>query len=315
MADTARLTVPDELAGARLDSAMAALSGLSRSACAALIERGAVQLDGRAAAKRDAVAPGMCITYTRPDPRPVETRAENIPLTVVYEDDDLLVINKPVGMVVHPAAGNEEGTLVNALLYHCAGHLSGINGELRPGIVHRLDKDTSGLLVVAKNDEAHRALSAQLSDHTMYRVYHALVNGGFREPEGTVDRPVGRHPTERKKMAVLPPDHAGARRAVTHFRVLEDFGPISYLSLRLETGRTHQIRVHMASLGHPLLGDTLYGGGHSPFERQHAAYLHGQCLHAKELSFLHPRTGERVFFSCDLPSDFLHLLAVLRAGV
>lgn len=302
------LAVTDLHAGARLDSFLSEGAGISRSAAARLCDEGRVCVNGRASTKNTRLSAGDSVTYEIPAPRESEASAEDIPLDIIYEDDDLLVINKPSGMVVHPAAGNEEGTLVNALLYHCRDSLSGVGGEKRPGIVHRIDKDTSGLLAVAKNDEAHIALSAQLEDHSMYRVYHALVSGGFREDEGTVNLPIGRHPRDRKKMAVV----AGGREAVTHYRVLARYGQVSYLSLRLETGRTHQIRVHMAAKGHPLLGDGVYGGGNTPFERRHASLFSGQCLHAKELSFRHPRTGEEMSFSSPLPPDFLKLLSILE---
>lgn len=305
--------VREEENGIRLDSFLAAAAGISRSAAAKLISGGRVTVCGRAADKNTRLCGGDTVTYLPEEPRPSEAAAQEIPLDIVYEDDDLLVINKPVGMVVHPAAGNEDGTLVNALLYHCRDSLSGIGGVLRPGIVHRIDKDTSGLLAVAKNDAAHTALAAQLADHTMHRIYYALAAGGFREAEGVVDLPIGRNPRDRKKMAVLREGEGHARRAVTHYRVLADFGDVTYLTLRLETGRTHQIRVHMAALGHPLLGDTTYGGGHTPFEKKHAALLQGQCLHAGELTFIHPRTGERVTFRCPLPPEFERLLAILRA--
>ncbi len=305
------ITVTAADAGKRIDSFLAEAAGISRSAAAKLLSDGCVTLAGKTLSKNTRVAAGDAISYDIPAPRETATVPEDIPLDIIYEDEDLLVINKPVGMVVHPAAGNESGTLVNALLHHCRGSLSGIGGELRPGIVHRIDKDTSGLLAVAKHDEAHRALSAQLEDHTMYRIYHALVTGGFADDEGTVDLPIGRHPVDRKKMAVIR-DGGRARRAVTHYRVLARFGGITYLALRLETGRTHQIRVHMAALGHPLLGDTVYGGGRTAFEKKHAPLLHGQCLHAKELAFRHPRTGETVTFSTALPADFERLLAILE---
>lgn len=303
------LTVSAAQAGARLDSFLAEGAGISRAAAARLIEEGRVCISGRAAAKNTRLSEGDEVSYEIPAPRESEAVAEDIPLDIIYEDDDLLVINKPSGMVVHPAAGNESGTLVNALLYHCKGSLSGIGGEARPGIVHRIDKDTSGLLAVAKNDASHIALSAQLEDHSMYRVYHALVSGGFAEDTGTVDLPIGRHPRDRKKMAVV----AGGREARTHYTVLARYGQVSYLSLRLETGRTHQIRVHMSAKGHPLLGDTVYGGGNTPFEKKHASLFAGQCLHAKELSFVHPRTGERMHFSSPLPPDFVRLLSILDA--
>ncbi len=299
-------------AGTRLDSFLATAAEISRSMAAKLIEDGCVLCNGRAAAKNTRLSEGDLIAYEIPAPREATVAAEDIPLSILYEDDDLLVINKPSGMVVHPAAGHEEGTLVNALLHHCRGSLSGIGGELRPGIVHRIDKDTSGLLAVAKNDAAHAALSAQLSDHTMHRIYHALVNGGFSADEGTVDLPIDRHPVDRKRMAVVRGGDRG-RRAVTHWQVLARYGDITYLALRLETGRTHQIRVHMSAMGHPLLGDTVYGGGRTSFEKKHAPLLDGQCLHAKELAFFHPRTGEAVSFSCELPDSFQRLLAILEA--
>ncbi len=305
------LSVGPADAGTRLDSFLAAAAGISRSAAARLAAEGAVTLNGRIADKNARLRDGDTVCYTLPPPREDVARPQEIPLDIVYEDDFLLVINKPSGMVVHPAAGNPDGTLVNALLHHCAGHLSGIGGVLRPGIVHRIDKDTSGLLVVAKTDEVHRALSADLSCHRIRRIYHALVRGGFDRDEGTVDLPIARHPTDRKKMAVCPPGQG--RNAVTHYRVLARYPGITYLSLELETGRTHQIRVHMSALGHPLLGDPVYGGTPSPFERRHAALLHGQCLHAGTLRFRHPVTGQELCFSCGLPENFRRLLAILDA--
>lgn len=309
----ATIKVTEEQSGTRLDSLLATAAGISRSAAAKLIGEGYVTLFGRTADKNDRPAAGDEVTYTLPAPRETATPAQNIPLEVVYEDADMLVINKPSGMVVHPAAGNEDGTLVNALLYHCKGSLSGVGGELRPGIVHRIDKDTSGLLAVAKHDRAHRALAAQLEDHSMRRTYFALVGGGFSQDEGTVDLPIGRHPRDRKKMAVLREGEGHSRRAVTHYRVLRRFGSVTYLSLQLETGRTHQIRVHMAHLGHPLLGDTVYGGGRTPFEKKHAALIDGQCLHAGELAFAHPTTGEQMSVRCPLPASFEKLLAILES--
>jgi len=300
----------------RLDAFLAredddGLPALSRSAAAKLIGRGEVVRNGKPAGKNDRLSEGDLIEYSIPEPEPIDALAEDIPLDVVYEDDDLLVINKPSGMVVHPAPGNPSGTLVNALLYRCRGKLSGINGALRPGIVHRIDKQTSGLLVVAKNDEAHRKLAAELEGHHIEREYHALVQGGFSADSGTVDLPIGRHPVDRKKMAVIRDGHT-SRPAVTHYTVRERFGDVTYLVLRLETGRTHQIRVHLSSIGHPLLGDTVYGGGKTAFEKRHADLFDGQCLCAARLSFTHPRTGERMSFSCPLPPDFEKLLAILR---
>ena len=297
----------------RLDSFLQAHSELSRSAAARLCEDGNVTVNGTARGKKFAVCAGDIIELSIPDATPTEAKPENIPLDIVFEDKDIIVINKPSGMVVHPAPGNYEGTLVNALLYHCKDALSGIGGEIRPGIVHRIDKDTSGLLVVAKNDRAHRALAEQLEGHRIVREYRALVYGGFREESGTVKKWIGRHPVDRKKMAILPEGAQGARDAVTHYEVLGRYGEVSYLRLQLETGRTHQIRVHMASLGHPLLGDETYGGGKSRFERAHPRLFHGQALHAKKLSFLHPTTGERVFIECPLPEDFEKALAILKS--
>ena len=299
--------------GVRLDSYLAEAAGISRSAAARLVETGAVLLNGKPAQKKTVLAAGDTVSYELPEPEEIDALPEDIPLDVVYEDEDLLVINKPSGMVVHPAPGNPSGTLVNALLYRCRGELSGINGKLRPGIVHRIDKLTSGLLVVAKNDEAHRALAAALERHEIVREYHALVFGGFSADTGTVDLPIGRHPTDRKRMTVIRDGH-GAREAVTHYTVAERFGQISYLILRLETGRTHQIRVHLSALGHPLLGDTVYGGGSSAFEKRHASLLDGQCLHAKRLSFRHPRTGEDLTFEVPLPQEFEELLRILRTA-
>jgi len=299
--------------GCRLDAFLAAHTDLSRSAAVRLIEDGCATVDGRTqTGKKTPLPSGAVVGVTRPEVQPYEVAAQNIPLDIIYEDADLLVINKPKGMVVHPAAGNEDGTLVNALLDHCGDSLSGIGGVARPGIVHRIDKDTSGLLVVAKTDASHRALAAQLEDHSLYREYRALVQGGFKTDTGTVDAPIGRHPVDRKKMAVIRDGAHTAKEAVTHYTVLARYGSVSELSLRLETGRTHQIRVHMASLGHPLLGDTVYGGGKTPFEKKHAALLSGQALHAERISFIHPSSGERVSFSSPLPKEFEALRAILE---
>ena len=297
--------------GSRLDVYISTVCELSRSAAARLIESGEVVVNGRPSQKKYAVKEGDEITVTLPEPEEYEAVAEDIPLDVVYEDSDIIVINKPEGMVVHPAPGNYTGTLVNALLYHCRDSLSGIGGVMRPGIVHRIDKDTSGLLVVAKNDAAHAALSAELSYHGIEREYHALVRGGFKTESGTVDLPIGRHPVDRKKMAVLPSDPT-ARNAVTHYEVVEQFGQVSYLRLRLETGRTHQIRVHMAHLGHALLGDEVYATNKIRFEKLHASLLHGQALHAARLELTHPRTKERMSFEAPLPQNFAELLRILR---
>ena len=288
----------------RLDKAISRqLEELSRTAAQGLCQGGGVLVNGRPAGKKQLLRPGDVVTVTLPDPVELEVLPEDIPLDIVYEDDWLLVVNKPKGMVVHPAPGNYTGTLVNALLHHCKGSLSGINGVIRPGIVHRIDRDTSGLLIAAKNDFAHQALAAQLQDHSLYREYEAVCVGGLREDGGTVDAPIGRHPTDRKKMCV---DWKNGRPAVTHWTVLERFPGYTHIQCRLETGRTHQIRVHLASIGHPLLGDVVYGA------KKPVPGLAGQCLHARRLSFVHPRTGERVTVECPLPAYFTQVLTKLR---
>ena len=304
-------TVKAEDKGKRLDAFLAEKTELSRSAAARLVESGAVTVSGVKREKRYSVKEGDEVEIEIPEAEEYEAEPENIPLDVVYEDDDIIVVNKPSGMVVHPAPGNYTGTLVNALLYHCRDSLSGIGGVMRPGIVHRIDKDTSGLLVVAKNDSAHKALSEELSYHGIEREYHALVKGGFKNESGTVDLPIGRHPVDRKRMAVRLGDPS-AREAITHYEVIESYGQISYLRLKLETGRTHQIRVHMSHLGHPLLGDEVYGSNKIPFEKQHAPLLDGQMLHAKRLTLTHPVTGERMTFECELPDNFKKLIEILR---
>ena len=298
-------------AGKRLDCWVAEVTGESRAAVQKAIEAGRVELNGAAANKKYQMKAADTVEIIEEEPEEYEALPENIPLDVVYEDEWLIVINKPTGMVVHPAPGNESGTLVNALLYHCKDSLSGIGGVMRPGIVHRIDKDTSGLIVCAKCDAAHRGLTEQLASHGVVREYHALVNGGFSSDTGTVDMPIGRHPVDRKRMAVLTSPTAHAKRAVTHYEVLRRYGSITYLKLVLETGRTHQIRVHMSHTGHPLLGDTVYGGGKSRFEREHARLLSGQVLHAKKLSFIHPITNERVSFECPLPAEMVDLIRIL----
>ena len=306
-------SVSREYNGMRLDAYLAEVTDLSRSAAAKLCEDGSVTVNGTPCEKKAKLSEGDEVTLELPEVKEYEALPEDIPLDVVYEDGDIIVINKPSGMVVHPAPGNYTGTLVNALLYHCRDSLSGIGGVMRPGIVHRIDKDTSGLLVVAKNDFSHTALSSELEHHGIEREYHALVRGGFTEDSGTVDMPIGRHPKDRKKMAIVPEDRGG-RRAVTHYEVLERFGDVSYLKLRLETGRTHQIRVHMATKGHALIGDEVYSGAKILFEKRHAPLLDGQILHAKRLSLTHPVTGERVTFECDLPDNFRRLLEILRSS-
>ena len=306
-----KYTVEARDAGKRLDAFLAENTDLSRSAAAKLIESGAVTINGKKTEKKYLIKEGDEAEVILPEVEEYEAVPENIPLNVIFEDSDIIVINKPSGMVVHPAPGNYTGTLVNALLYHCKDSLSGIGGVMRPGIVHRIDKDTSGLLVVAKNDASHRALSEELGYHGIEREYHALVRGGFKEESGTVDLPIGRHPVDRKKMAVIKSGE-GAREAVTHYEVLRSYGQISYLKLKLETGRTHQIRVHMSYLGHALLGDEVYSSTKIPFEKQHAPLFDGQILHAKRLSLTHPRTGERMTFECELPDNFKKLIEILE---
>ena len=298
------LTAASEDRGVRLDSFLAGrVPELTRSAAARLIETGRVTVAGRTAAKSGRLEGGELVEAELPDPEPTQALPQDIPLDVVYEDEDVIVVNKPAGLVVHPAPGHPDGTLVNALLHHCGSSLSGIGGELRPGIVHRIDRDTSGLIIAAKNDAAHQALSAQLQDHTLARTYEAVVVGNLREDRGTVDAPIGRHHTDRKKMAVTD---RGGRAAVTHWEVLERFQGFTHVRCRLETGRTHQIRVHMAHLGHPICGDTVYGA------RKPVPGLTGQCLHAVGLRFIHPRTGEAVELSCPLSDAFTALLEKLR---
>ena len=296
-----KLTLTAEAGGERLDAFLAGrVEDLTRSAAQKLLEKGAVTIAGRPAKKNEKTTPGMTVEIELPDPEPIDVLPQNIPLDVVYEDADVIVINKPVGLVVHPAPGHPDGTLVNALLYHCGDSLSGINGQLRPGIVHRIDRDTSGLIIAAKNDKAHLALAEQLQDHSLARVYEAVVHGNFREDEGTVDAPIGRHPIDRKKMAI---DRKDGRRAVTHWTVLGRYNGFTHIQCRLETGRTHQIRVHMASIGHPLVGDPVYGGN-----RKSLPGLAGQCLHARKLRFVHPSTQELVEVECPLPDWFKRVL-------
>ena len=301
--------------GKRLDAFLSEVADISRSAAAKLIEDGLCTVGGRTQPKKYSVKVGDEIDFTPPEIKEAEALPENIPLEVVYEDSDIIVINKPKGMVVHPAPGNYSGTLVNALLYHCRDSLSGIGGVMRPGIVHRIDKDTSGLLVVAKNDEAHAALSEELKYHGIEREYRALVTGGFKDDKGTVDYPIGRHPVDRKKQAVILDGSGSAREAVTHYEVLERFGGVSYLALKLETGRTHQIRVHMSYTGHALLGDEVYQKSKTQFEKRHPQLFKGQALHAKKLSLTHPKTKERMTFECDLPEEFEKALELLRNDI
>lgn len=307
--------LPAEAAGERLDKLLAGLAGLTRSAAARLIEDDLVTLNGKKAEKNTRPAGGETIAWILPDAEPDSAEAQEIPLDVIYEDSDLIIINKPVGMVVHPAAGNREGTLVNALLWHCGNSLSGIGGVIRPGIVHRIDKDTSGLLVAAKNDEAHLSLAAQIKKHKVSRVYLAVVLGNLRAEEGTINAPIGRHPVDRKRMAVIRNSEGRARSAVTHWRLLANAEcegrQFSLVRCELETGRTHQIRVHLSSIGHPLLGDAVYGGCGTAFEAKHRALINGQCLHAGKLTLTHPRTGEEMEFFAPPPPEMQKLIAVI----
>ena len=308
-------TVSDADKGKRLDAYLSEVAEISRSAAAKLIDEGLCTVGGKVQPKKYSVKEGDLIDFTPPEIKEAEALPENIPLDVVYEDDCIIVINKPKGMVVHPAPGNYSGTLVNALLYHCRDSLSGIGGVMRPGIVHRIDKDTSGLLVVAKNDEAHAALSEELKYHGIEREYRALVTGGFKDDTGTVNYPIGRHPVDRKKQAVILDGSGSAREAITHYEVLERFGGVSYLALKLETGRTHQIRVHMSYTGHPLLGDEVYQKNKTQFEKRHPQLFQGQALHAKKLSLTHPKTKERMTFECELPKEFEKALQLLRNDI
>ena len=293
------LRTSEEDAGARLDAYLArALEGLTRSAAARAVEEGRVLVDGKCPSKSYKLTGGETVEFTPEEPAPIDAIPQDIPLDVVYEDDDVIVVNKPSGLVVHPAPGHPDGTLVNALLYHCGDSLSGVGGALRPGIVHRIDRDTSGLIIAAKNDAAHQALAAQLADHTLARTYECIVVGNLREDSGTVDAPIARDSRDRKRMAVVN----GGRRAVTHWEVIARYPGHTHVRCMLETGRTHQIRVHMAYLGHPILGDTVYGA------KKPAAGLTGQCLHAVGLRFIHPRTGEPVTLTCPLPDEFIAAL-------
>ena len=293
--------------GERLDSALNRLvPELTRSQAQRLIEQGAVTRDGRPVKKNEKLPAGTTLELAIPEVRETPIAAQEIPLEVCYEDADVIVVNKPKGLVVHPAPGHADGTLVNALLAHCGNSLSGIGGEKRPGIVHRIDKDTSGLIIAAKNDFAHAALAAQLRDHSLARTYVCIVCGNIKDDSGTIDAPIGRHPADRKKMAVLAENAAGAKYAYTGWQVLERCGNFTYIACKLKTGRTHQIRVHMASTGHPLAGDAVYG------PKNCIKSLNGQCLHAKELGFVHPRTGEWMQFDSPLPPYFTEFLTRLR---
>jgi 23S rRNA pseudouridine1911/1915/1917 synthase len=293
-----------ETDGVRLDKFVSdADIGISRTASAAMIENGSITVNGKVQTKKYKLKIGDNVLVKIADPIPYEAKAENIPLDIVYEDDYLLVVNKPKGMVVHPAPGNYEGTLVNALLYHCGDSLSGINGVLRPGIVHRIDKDTSGLLIVAKNDFAHTVLSEQIKEHSFTREYETIVFGNLKDDEGTIDAPIGRNPKDRKKMCVTTKN---CKNAVTHYFVLNRYKGYTYVKCRLETGRTHQIRVHMAYIGHPVSGDLVYGVKNEKVD------FEGQCLHARKIGFVHPYTKEYLEFTSDLPDYFKKYLNKLN---
>ena len=298
------MTLYADAAGERLDAFLArSVEGMSRAQAQKLLEEGCVTRNGRAGRKNDRLEAGDCIVLTLPEPKRLDVVPREMPLEIVYEDEDVLVINKPKGLVVHPAAGHEEDTLVNGLLYARGDQLSGINGVLRPGIVHRIDKDTSGLLAIAKNDLAHSVLASQLKDHTMARTYEAVVCGGFAEESGTVDAPIGRHPSDRKKMAVTA---RNSKPAVTHWEVVRRYRGYTHIRCRLETGRTHQIRVHMAHIGHPILGDTVYGHKKPELGQE------SQCLHAAVLQFFHPRDGRPVLVCAPLPAYFREVLDKLE---
>ena len=302
MSEQAVLTAASEDKGSRIDKYVSDnIAELTRSAVQGLIEKGLVLAGGKAISKNYKLRGGEEISVIIPEPEPMDAVPEDIPLDIVYEDDDLLVVNKPKGMVVHPAHGNYTGTLVNALLHHCGDSLSGINGVIRPGIVHRIDKNTSGLLIVAKNDASHLKLAEQIKVHSFTREYEAVACGYFKDTEGTVDAPIGRHKTDRKKMCVTTEN---SRNAVTHFSVIKQYGGYAHVRLRLETGRTHQIRVHLSYIGHPVLGDDVYG---KPYRG-----LEGQCLHARKIGFVHPTTGEYMEFQSDLPDYFVSVLNKLE---
>lgn len=299
--------ISEKLQGLRLDRALQfLLDGATRAHIQHLLDSGNITLNGKAAKKSAKVFCGDMISVTEVPPKEANILPENIPIDIVYEDEDLLVVNKPKSMVVHPAPGNYTGTLVNALMFHCGDRLSSINGVIRPGIVHRIDKDTSGLLLVAKNDSSHNHLAEQIKEHSLDRCYRAVVLGTFKDEAGVIDAPIGRNPNDRKKMAI---NRVNGKSAVTHYRVLASYGGYSYVECRLETGRTHQIRVHMASIGHPVLGDPLYFNGQIKIRLD----FEGQCLHALRLGFVHPTTGERMVFESDLPHYFKMLLTKLES--
>lgn len=302
MAETLKLTADTENIGNRIDKFVSEnAEGITRSAVQGLLEKGMILVNGGAVSKNYKLKNGDVIDIEIPEPEPMDAVAENISLDIVYEDSDLLVVNKPKGMVVHPAHGNYTGTLVNALLHHCGDSLSGINGVIRPGIVHRIDKNTSGLLIVAKNDASHLFLAEQIKEHSFTREYEAVATGYFKETEGTVDAPIGRHKTDRKKMCVTTEN---SRNAVTHYSVIKQYGGYAHVRLKLETGRTHQIRVHLSYIGHSVLGDDVYGKSYKGID--------GQCLHARKIGFIHPTTREYMEFESELPDYFVSVLNKLE---
>ena len=306
MAEKKNFKVACEQANVRVDKYLSEqLPDVSRSYLQKIIKDGQVLANGKPVKANYKVSQGDEIELEIPEAVEPEIEPEDLPLDILYEDADVILINKPKGMVVHPSAGHYSGTLVNGLMYHCKDDLSGINGVLRPGIVHRIDMDTTGVIIACKNDRAHNVIAEQLKEHSITRRYRAIVCGNIKEEEGTVDAPIGRHPTDRKKMAIV---QKNGKEAVTHYRVLERFGNYTYIECQLETGRTHQIRVHMTSIGHPLLGDEVYGKTKAPFK------LEGQTLHAMVLGFVHPTTGEYMEFEAPLPAYFAHLLEVLRTN-
>ena len=297
--------------GTRADVFISSRADITRSAASRLLEENRVKTGSKTIPKNYKIRSGDVLEVTFPDARPCEVEPEDIPLEVAYEDDDVIVVNKPAGMVVHPAPGHETGTLVSALLWHCRESLSEVGGVERQGIVHRIDRDTTGLIAAAKNDRAHLALAEQLSDHTMHREYYAIVLGTLPDGKGTVDKPIARHPSDRKKMAVASSSEKSARNAVTHYEVIASAQGFTFAKMILETGRTHQIRVHMASIGHPVLGDPVYGGDKTLFQKHHPSLFKGQMLHAAKLVFNHPSTGERTEVTCPLPDNFRRALELI----
>lgn len=310
MSDTITLNSTPENSGERVDIFISDQCEITRSSAQKLISDGNVTADGKTIKKNYRLGANDILEVVLPEPELIDAVPQNIPLDIVYEDEHLLVVNKPKGMVVHPAPGNPDKTLVNALMFHCQGSLSSINGVVRPGIVHRIDKDTSGLLIVAKSNSAHLGLAEQIKTHSFTRVYNAIVTGSLSSEEGVINAPIARHPIDRKRMAVQYTDNA--KTAVTHYKVIEKLGRYDYVELKLETGRTHQIRVHMSSVGHPVIGDPVYKNTFDKFERSNASILNGQCLHAREIGFVHPVTNQYMYFDSGLPEYFEAVLEKIR---